>query len=130
MHPTKGDAKNFHAWKYRLWLVARMQRSPEDELRFAEALLDADRSNFSAWHYRSVLLPRVHAARGHKSMEELTSGAGNGGGVDGSAAGPADPADTSPSPASTPDQATRSPGADRIPLYELKFEFDFVHQVR
>ena len=108
-----------------------MQRSPEDELRFAETLLDADRSNFSAWHYRSVLLPQVHAARGHKSVEELTSGSGNGGGVDDSAAaGHAEVADTSPSPASASNQATRSSGAESIPLYELKSEFDFVHQVR
>jgi hypothetical protein len=48
-----------------------MHRSDEDELTYCQSLIEADRSNFSAWHYRSVLLPRVHAARGHLSLEEL-----------------------------------------------------------
>jgi hypothetical protein len=71
LHPTKGDAKNFHAWNYRFWLVARMHRSDEDELTYCQHLIEADRSNFSAWHYRSVLLPRVHNARGHLSLDAL-----------------------------------------------------------
>jgi hypothetical protein len=50
-----------------------MQRSDEDELAYTHALIAADRGNFSAWHYRSLLLPRVHAARGHRRLEDLGS---------------------------------------------------------
>jgi Protein prenyltransferase alpha subunit repeat len=117
LHPVRGDARNFHAWKYRLWLVRRMGRSDEEELAFTQRLLEADRRNFSAWHYRSVLLPRVHAARGHRTLEELladdcaVAAGGNGDMVEGSRS-------------SAPEQPRP------IPLYELQAELDLLHQVR
>jgi Protein prenyltransferase alpha subunit repeat len=89
--------------------VKQMRRSDEDELQFCHELLQADRSNFSVWHYRSVLLPCVHAARGHRTVEELQA-------QDGDALAASD--------------ASAHPAAGVIPLYELKAEFDFVHQVR
>jgi Protein prenyltransferase alpha subunit repeat len=122
LHPVRGDARNFHAWKYRFWLVPRLGRSEEDELAFTQRLLEADRRNFSAWHYRSVLLPRVHAARGHRTLEELL-------------------ADNSPVPPAVVahDQAAEQPGIEEsrasvaacrpIPLYELQAELDFLHEV-
>ena len=155
LHPTRGDAKNVHAWRYRYFLVARMPRSDEDELAYCQALIAADRSNFSAWHYRSVLLPRVHAARGHLSLEQLQLSGGAGQDVaqegvvtDMQSPGTGASADTKAQrqeilhkdeqssaeqraketkPAPT---AAAGRAAPSIPLYELKAEFEFLHQVR
>jgi hypothetical protein len=122
-----------------------MRRSPEDELRFAEALLHADRSNFSAWHYRSVLLPQVHAARGHMSVDELTAATESSAGPstelgagecaqDGMGRRDSEAAAQvgSGKAAEHANRVSRgsAASASSIPLYELKSEFDFVHQVR
>lgn len=145
-----------HAWRYRYFLVERMDRSDEEELQYCQALIAADRSNFSAWHYRSVLLPRVHAARGHLSLEQLqlSGGAGRADAQHAQAEHPRDAKASCgdrPSEWETGDPAP-NPGTERrntgkgangpapeadsqhatpsIPLYELKAEFDFLHQVR
>jgi len=108
----RADSRNFHGWAYRFWLAALMGRADEDELEYTHQLVTADFSNFSAWHYRSRLLPRVHAARGHRSIEELV------GGYDGEAARDMG--------ASAPAQAELPP----MPLYELASEFELLKTAR
>lgn len=107
LHPARGDARNFHAWKYRLWLVQRIGRSAEEELAFTQRLLEVDRRNFSAWHYRSVLLPRVHAARGHRTLEELLA-----------------------EPGTVSDGGKEVAPTSSVPLYELQAELDLLQKVR
>ncbi|KAI1123070.1 hypothetical protein F5Y10DRAFT_61480 [Nemania abortiva] len=60
------DRRNFHAWGYRRYLVARLE-SPallgrslaEDEFAYTRKMIKDDLSNFSAWHNRSRLMLRV-----------------------------------------------------------------------
>jgi hypothetical protein len=60
LNTVTGDAKNFHAWKYRSWLVQRAGKSPYDEEEFTKSLLEAEPSNFSALHHRLVALASAH----------------------------------------------------------------------
>ena len=45
------DAKNYHVWSYRQWLVRRFALW-DDELPYIETLLQADVRNNSAWNHR------------------------------------------------------------------------------
>eukprot|EP01026_Neomeris_dumetosa_P081767 TRINITY_DN92409_c0_g1_i5.p1 TRINITY_DN92409_c0_g1~~TRINITY_DN92409_c0_g1_i5.p1 ORF type:complete len:258 (-),score=27.62 TRINITY_DN92409_c0_g1_i5:76-828(-) len=67
----KRDGRNFHGWNYRLFLVKLMNRSAEEELEYCQQQINDSFSNYSAWHYRTKLLPEVHAARGHKTLDQL-----------------------------------------------------------
>ena len=49
------DAKNYHAWAYRIWLVERFCLY-EGEEEYAEHLLEQDVLNNSAWSYRYFLI--------------------------------------------------------------------------
>ena len=53
----ESDAKNFHAWSYRIWLVERFQLW-EGELEFSDDLLNQDVCNNSVWSYRYFILNR------------------------------------------------------------------------
>ncbi|KAI0401769.1 hypothetical protein F4802DRAFT_404826 [Xylaria palmicola] len=60
------DRRNFHAWGYRRYLVARLEgpallaRSlAEPEFAYTTRMIKQDLSNFSAWHNRSRLMFRV-----------------------------------------------------------------------
>lgn len=46
------DAKNYHAWQYRRWLVDFFAIPPSNELEFCGALLREDIFNNSAWNHR------------------------------------------------------------------------------
>jgi hypothetical protein len=130
-----------------------MKRSDEDELQFCQELIEADRSNFSAWHYRSVLLPRVHAARGHQDLavlqqrevakDSLATDAGAVLGTERARIGFC--GSTGTRQVQGIDERLRggsrgtraqvvstalAKGAPLIPLYELKAEFDFLHKAR
>ncbi|KAJ7771740.1 rab-protein geranylgeranyltransferase [Mycena metata] len=52
------DSRNFHAWSYRRYVLARMPdaRSETAELAYTTRKIEANFSNFSAWHQRSKLL--------------------------------------------------------------------------
>jgi geranylgeranyl transferase type-2 subunit alpha len=52
------DARNFHAWNYRRYVLANMPtRKPEiSELAYTSRKIGANFSNFSAWHQRSKTL--------------------------------------------------------------------------
>ncbi|EJD05742.1 rab-protein geranylgeranyltransferase [Fomitiporia mediterranea MF3/22] len=49
------DARNFHAWAYRRYVLASMpvKRSESAELAYTKQKIEANFSNFSAWHQRS-----------------------------------------------------------------------------
>lgn len=49
------DAKNYHAWTYRIWLVERFQLW-EGELAFVDDQLLIDVENNSVWSYRYFLV--------------------------------------------------------------------------
>lgn len=65
------DRRNFHAWGYRRYLVARLESAAllgrslvEDEFAYTTKMIKDDLSNFSAWHNRSRLMLRVLDERG------------------------------------------------------------------
>ena len=48
------DAKNYHTWSYRQWILAHFDDAALwlGELPYVEELLDDDVRNNSAWHHR------------------------------------------------------------------------------
>ncbi|KAF2966036.1 hypothetical protein GQX73_g7544 [Xylaria multiplex] len=65
------DRRNFHAWGYRRYLVARLESADllgrslvEDEFAYTTKMIRGDLSNFSAWHNRSRLMFRLLDERG------------------------------------------------------------------
>ncbi|KXL48601.1 hypothetical protein M433DRAFT_56742 [Acidomyces richmondensis BFW] len=46
------DAKNYHVWSYRQWLVKRFGLWDKGELEFTERMLERDVRNNSAWNHR------------------------------------------------------------------------------
>ncbi|KAF2762080.1 geranylgeranyl transferase type-2 subunit alpha [Pseudovirgaria hyperparasitica] len=58
------DARNFHAWDYRRFVVSRHEQQTgksltEEEFAYTTKKVMGNLSNFSAWHYRSKLIPRL-----------------------------------------------------------------------
>ncbi|KAF8516926.1 rab-protein geranylgeranyltransferase [Hysterangium stoloniferum] len=51
------DARNFHAWDYRRYVLARSYapHSPYQELAYTTRKIEANFSNFSAWHQRAKI---------------------------------------------------------------------------
>ncbi|KAI8322488.1 protein prenylyltransferase [Martensiomyces pterosporus] len=67
------DARNYHGWDYRRFVVSKLRESVEDkdavdraEFAFTTEQINRDCANHSAWHNRSKLLPAVLG----KSSEE------------------------------------------------------------
>ncbi|KAJ3574574.1 hypothetical protein NP233_g1680 [Leucocoprinus birnbaumii] len=52
------DARNFHAWNYRRYILANTPkaRTPKSELTYTKQKILSNFSNFSAWHQRSKVL--------------------------------------------------------------------------
>lgn len=48
----EADAKNYHVWSYRQWLVRRFDLWEEGELESTEEMLKKDIRNNSAWNHR------------------------------------------------------------------------------
>ena len=58
----KGDAKNYHAWSHKYWLVERFSLAGDPELRyFIEQMLDDDVRNNSVWSFRYFVQMRKQA---------------------------------------------------------------------
>ncbi|OCK83226.1 protein prenylyltransferase [Lepidopterella palustris CBS 459.81] len=72
----RADSRNFHAWSYRRFVVAQLERIPassdmtgsstdadksmvEAEFAYTTKMIKTNLSNFSAWHNRSKLIPRL-----------------------------------------------------------------------
>lgn len=65
------DSRNFHAWSYRRFVTAQLERLPsstdqnpsqsltESEFQYTSQMIKSNLSNFSAWHHRSKLIPRL-----------------------------------------------------------------------
>jgi len=59
------DARNFHAWSYRRYILASLpssftpERTPQDELRYTKKKIESNFSNFSAWHCRTKVLGQL-----------------------------------------------------------------------
>ncbi|GAW22194.1 hypothetical protein ANO14919_117290 [Xylariales sp. No.14919] len=73
------DRRNFHAWGYRRYLVARLESADllgrslvEDEFAYTTKRIHEDLSNFSAWHNRSRLMFRVLDERGADDKARTT----------------------------------------------------------
>jgi len=70
------DRRNYHAWAYRRYLVAKLESTElggksmvEEEFGYTTRMTSADLSNFSAWHNRSKLIPRLLDERGASDFE-------------------------------------------------------------
>ncbi|EEB08648.2 rab geranylgeranyltransferase alpha subunit [Schizosaccharomyces japonicus yFS275] len=58
------DQRNFHAWHYRRYVVAAVEKTngtslARRELEYTRVAIEADFSNFSAWHSRTKLLQTI-----------------------------------------------------------------------
>ena len=71
------DAKNYHVWSYRQWLVRHFSLW-DSEIPFVEALLDADVRNNSAWNHRWFVVfgryldPSKHSISNSNSYSALS----------------------------------------------------------
>jgi protein farnesyltransferase/geranylgeranyltransferase type-1 subunit alpha len=57
------DAKNYHVWSYRQWLVRRFNLWEEGELETTEQLIEEDVRNNSAWNHRFFLVSGCKPSR-------------------------------------------------------------------
>jgi geranylgeranyl transferase type-2 subunit alpha len=65
------DSRNFHAWSYRRFVTAQIERltprtegeaprsMTESEFEYTSSMIKSNLSNFSAWHHRSKIIPRL-----------------------------------------------------------------------
>ncbi|EIM88998.1 protein prenylyltransferase [Stereum hirsutum FP-91666 SS1] len=60
------DAKNYHTWSYRQWLLSHFDREEmwESEVPFLERLVEEDVRNNSAWHHRFFVVFERKAKEG------------------------------------------------------------------
>lgn len=52
----EADAKNYHVWSYRQWLVKRFDMWDQGELQDMERMIDDDVRNNSAWNHRFYIV--------------------------------------------------------------------------
>jgi protein farnesyltransferase/geranylgeranyltransferase type-1 subunit alpha len=74
----QSDAKNYHTWAYRQWILNHFvgdlsEEVWEDELSFAEHMLEEDVRNNSAWHHRFFVVwhPSSKESKGELLRREL-----------------------------------------------------------
>ena len=70
------DAKNYHTWSYRQWLLAHFNDEAEGglwagERAWIEALLEKDVRNNSAWHHRFFVVWASGVRRGDEDREAV-----------------------------------------------------------
>lgn len=65
------DAKNYHTWSYRQWLLAYFADEDlwVDEIPFVEKLLKEDIRNNSAWHHRFFTVFQCGNRRGDEDRD-------------------------------------------------------------
>ncbi|KAJ2822354.1 Rab geranylgeranyltransferase [Coemansia furcata] len=64
------DARNFHGWDYRRFVVSRLDDMDVEEFTYTTEQINRDCANHSAWHNRSKLLPAV-LARSDRAAEMM-----------------------------------------------------------
>lgn len=52
----QSDAKNYHAWQYRQWVVEKYDLFSDKEVAYSTTLLAEDLRNNSAWNYRYFIV--------------------------------------------------------------------------
>ncbi|KAJ1807259.1 Rab geranylgeranyltransferase, partial [Coemansia sp. RSA 2598] len=72
------DARNFHGWDYRRFVVARIREASDDaaavdrsEFLFTTEQINRDCANHSAWHNRSKLLPAILSELSEEKRQEV-----------------------------------------------------------
>ncbi len=60
------DAKNYHVWSYRQWMVKRFGLWGDDELAFTQRMVESDVRNNSAWNHRWFVVNGAPGAVGVK----------------------------------------------------------------
>ncbi|KAH9836195.1 protein prenylyltransferase [Rhodofomes roseus] len=71
-----GDAKNYHTWSYRQWLLVHFNDDDEGglwagERAWVEELLEKDVRNNSAWHHRFLVVWASGVRRGDEDREAV-----------------------------------------------------------
>lgn len=69
----KVDAKNYHTWSYRQWLLAYFNDDElwKGELDFVERMLTDDIRNNSAWHHRFFTVFQSGTRQGDEDRDEV-----------------------------------------------------------
>lgn len=67
------DAKNYHTWAYRQWLLLHFNDDIlwGGELDFAEEMIDADVRNNSAWNHRFFVVWQSGVRKGDEDREAV-----------------------------------------------------------
>ncbi|RCH89746.1 hypothetical protein CU098_006449, partial [Rhizopus stolonifer] len=72
------DARNFHGWDYRRYVIDHLRqeesnvyRLAESEYQFTTKKINQSFSNYSAWHQRSKLLPEIVAPMTTEEKNEI-----------------------------------------------------------
>ncbi|KAK7047435.1 CAAX geranylgeranyltransferase alpha subunit [Paramarasmius palmivorus] len=67
------DAKNYHTWSYRQWLLAYFNQDNlwEQELDFVDSMLNQDIRNNSAWHHRFFVVFESGVRDEEEDMERV-----------------------------------------------------------
>lgn len=69
------DARNFHAWNYRRYILAHcpplLKRTDAEELAYTTRHIEKNHSNFSAWHQRSLVYAKIWSERPEKKADVL-----------------------------------------------------------
>ncbi|KIM70428.1 hypothetical protein SCLCIDRAFT_100662 [Scleroderma citrinum Foug A] len=67
------DAKNYHTWSYRQWLLAHFNNEAlwVSELDFVDGMLDVDVRNNSAWHHRFFVVFQSGVRKGEEDRNEV-----------------------------------------------------------
>jgi protein farnesyltransferase/geranylgeranyltransferase type-1 subunit alpha len=69
----KVDAKNYHTWSYRQWLLAYFNDDElwAGELDFVDHMLENDLRNNSAWHHRFFVVFQSGVRKDEEDRERI-----------------------------------------------------------
>lgn len=69
----RDDAKNYHTWSYRQWILAHFNDDAlwRDELAFVQGMLVDDLRNNSAWHHRFFVVFQSGVRKGDEDRDAV-----------------------------------------------------------